>query len=222
MSAKEQLAPYLDRFVGLVNQHATGKLEISCKDGKIIVNITHEIGDVVETSAIDSSKISSYSEALKKNPNTVNFSQMKRLEKRALSRAEEARKATKEQQTIAEDAKVELLKAKQVAEKASHEAEEAQKETEYAKQKAEEAKHEAEEAKKEMDLLKIEAEEIRVNLESLKDKVNQSMKDKETKSIEDEEDYECDHCWKEFNNKESLRKHTHGCPVNTLTAYQNI
>ena len=82
----------------------------------------------MEKSAVDSSKVSSYSKALKKNPNTVNFSQMKRLEKRALSCAEEARKASKEQQTIVEDAKVELLKAKQVAEKASHEAEEAQKE----------------------------------------------------------------------------------------------
>ncbi len=48
MSAQEQLAPYLDRFVSLVNQHATGKLEISCKDGKITRNITHEIGDVVK------------------------------------------------------------------------------------------------------------------------------------------------------------------------------
>ena len=43
MSAQEQLAPYLDRFVSSVNRHATGKLEIGCKDGKITVNITHKI-----------------------------------------------------------------------------------------------------------------------------------------------------------------------------------
>ena len=213
MSAQEQLAPYLDRFVSLANQHATAKLEIVCKAGNVTVNITHDIGEIVKKSPVDISKTSSYSEALKKSANGVNSSQMKRLEKRAISRAEEARNAIKEQQTIAEDAKADYLRAKQMTEKVLHEAEEAKKETENMKLKAEKAKREAEKAKKEMILLESEAEEIRINVESLNQNVIQSRKDIEIEVTKDEDYFDCEHCCKEFDNKESLRKHTHGCPV---------
>ena len=46
MSSQEQLNPYLNRFTLLVQQHATAKLEFSCSDGKVTVNLFHDLGGV--------------------------------------------------------------------------------------------------------------------------------------------------------------------------------
>ena len=43
MSSNNLLSPYLNRFVTLINQNATAKLELSCIAGKVKVNITHEL-----------------------------------------------------------------------------------------------------------------------------------------------------------------------------------
>ena len=46
MSSQEQLNPYLNRFTILVQQQATAKLEFSCSDGKVTVNLFHDLGSV--------------------------------------------------------------------------------------------------------------------------------------------------------------------------------
>ena len=159
MSAKDLFAPYLNRFVSLLNQKATAKLELSCKDGKVNVNLFHDMGDFVETSPTSVQETPSYKEALKKGANKVSSSQMKRLHKRAVSRAEEARKETKHQQVIAEKARNDLVQAKEETEKALSDAEEAKLEAERVKlattklrQEAEKAKMEAEKAEHELNL----------------------------------------------------------------------
>ena len=43
MSAQEQFAPYINRFVALVHQKSVAKLELACKDGKVTINISHEV-----------------------------------------------------------------------------------------------------------------------------------------------------------------------------------
>ena len=42
MAIQEHLAPYLNRFVILLHQKATAKLELTCKDGKVNVNMSLE------------------------------------------------------------------------------------------------------------------------------------------------------------------------------------
>ena len=109
MSVQELISPYLKRFVILFNQNATAKLELSCAEGKVNVNIFHELGAIKQplppTLPV---KKTGYNEVLKKNLKT---SQLKRLQRRAAARAEEA--------------KAEILKGKEIAEKALEDAVEA-------------------------------------------------------------------------------------------------
>ena len=49
MSIQEQIAPYLNRFVLLFNQNAPAKLEIGCSEGRVSVNIMHDLGAVSKT-----------------------------------------------------------------------------------------------------------------------------------------------------------------------------
>ena len=46
MSAHEHLAPYLNRFVFLLNRNQNVKLENTCKNGNIIVRFNQEINKV--------------------------------------------------------------------------------------------------------------------------------------------------------------------------------
>ena len=46
MSAQEKFAPYLNRFTILLQQHATAVHKLKCMDGKVIVNLCHELGGV--------------------------------------------------------------------------------------------------------------------------------------------------------------------------------
>ena len=139
MSVQDQISPYLNRFVALVKNRAIAKLELHCKNGSITVNISHELGEVEETVPETIAK-PSYTDILKRN---VNVTQQKRLQRRAVARAEEALKSTKEQQKIAENAEQSLKRAKLEAEKAIGEAEEAKFVAEQAKLEAEKAKLEA-------------------------------------------------------------------------------
>ena len=43
MSVQEQLAPYINRFATLYHQNASAKLEFNIADGKLHVNLFHEL-----------------------------------------------------------------------------------------------------------------------------------------------------------------------------------
>ena len=81
MSVQELIAPYLNRFVILFNQNATAKLEFSCAEGKVNVNIFHELEAIRQP-------LPTTPLVLKKN---LKASQLKRLQRRAAARAEEAK-----------------------------------------------------------------------------------------------------------------------------------
>ena len=122
MSAKDLISPYLNRFVALLHQKSTAKVELSCEDGKLFVNLSHDLGEVEETTPQPEPTKPLYNNVLKKS---ITKSQVNRLQKRANARAEEAIAETKVQQEIAENAKTELEKATKDAEKATLEAEKA-------------------------------------------------------------------------------------------------
>ena len=46
MSSQALIAPYINRIVILINERSTAKLEIYCKAGEGIVNISHELVEV--------------------------------------------------------------------------------------------------------------------------------------------------------------------------------
>ena len=92
MSVQELNAPYLNRFVILFNQNATEKLELSCAEGKVNVNIFHELGAIEQPlPPTPPVKKAGYNEGMNKN---LKISQLKRLQRRAAARAEEAKAET--------------------------------------------------------------------------------------------------------------------------------
>ena len=124
MSAEAYLAPYLNRFVILLRQNSTAKLELNCKSGQLKVNISHDIGFVEEATTINPTN--SYADMLKKN---MKVSQPNRLKRRAAERAERAKEkehedAEKAKQYEAE-VEAEQEKTKAEAKKATEEAEQA-------------------------------------------------------------------------------------------------
>ena len=122
MSTHTLISPYINRFVNLIHENATAKLELSCTGGRDKVNILHDLGEVKDTSPKLATSPPTYSDALKKN---VRLSQINCLQKRANLRAEEARNKTKDQQKITEDALIGFEQAKDWAEKAQSDAERA-------------------------------------------------------------------------------------------------
>ena len=131
MSIQDQIAPYLNRFVLLFNQNATAKLEIGCIDGKVSVNISHDLGAVVKMAPTQKPEKQQYSNVLKKK---VSPSQLKRLKIRADARAAQAKVPTHEND--AEKANDDnVIEAEQV----EHEAKNARKEAEKNQTKAENA-----------------------------------------------------------------------------------
>ena len=124
MSAEAYLAPNLNRFVILLRQNSTAKLELNCKSGQLKVNISHDIGFVEEATTINPTN--SYADMLKKN---MKVSQLNRLKRRAAERAERAKEkehedAEKAKQYEAE-VEAEQEKTKAEAKKATEEAEQA-------------------------------------------------------------------------------------------------
>ena len=78
MSVQEHIAPYLNRFVILFNQNATAKLELSCAEAKVNVNIFHELGAIEQPlPPTPPVKKAGYNEVLEKN---LKISQLKRLQ----------------------------------------------------------------------------------------------------------------------------------------------
>ena len=118
MAVEAQLAPYLNRFVILLRQNSVAKLEISCSNGKLNVNISHDMGLVEQATPHPPP---SYKEVLKKN---LKRSQINRLQKRAAERADKASKEAEEAE--AETAKVTKY-SNEIAEKVNVAAEEAPK-----------------------------------------------------------------------------------------------
>ena len=151
MSIQEQIAPYLNRFVLLFNQNATAMLEIGCTDGRVSVNISHDLGAVVKTAPAQKPEQKQYSEVLKK---TVKPSQLNRLKKRADARAEQAKVSDK--------------KHEETAEKATNEATKAVQEAEKVKCEAENAKHEAKRAHTAAENVKVELENANVRINTKK------------------------------------------------------
>ena len=123
MSVQELIAPYLNRFVILLNQNATAKLEFSCAEGKVQVNIFHDLG-VPKPIHVPGPPVkkAGYNEVLKKNLKT---SQLNRLKRRAAARAEEAKTETLKQNKVAEKAVADAEKARHISEQHHVEAEEA-------------------------------------------------------------------------------------------------
>ena len=88
MSVQEQIAPYLNRFVLLLNQNASAKLEINCKEGRGNVIMSHDLRTIAHPNPLETQiPRPGYSEVLKKN---LPPSQIFRLQKRAAARAEQA------------------------------------------------------------------------------------------------------------------------------------
>ena len=121
MSVKDQLSPYLNRFVILCQQKSNVKLELCCDNGQVSVNLSHTLGVVSSTSPYEFPKKEKYSDVLKKK--NIGISQLNRLKRRAFERAEEAKKEAKLQKEIAEQAKMEAVKATCEAENVKLEAE---------------------------------------------------------------------------------------------------
>jgi hypothetical protein len=121
MSVKDQLSPYLNRFVLLCQQKSNVKLELCCDNGQVSVNLSHTLGVVSSTSPNEFPKKEKYSEVLKKK--NIGTSQLNRLQRRAFERAEEAKKEAKLQQETAKQAKMEAVKARSEAEKVKLKAE---------------------------------------------------------------------------------------------------
>ena len=131
MSIQDQISPYLNRFVLLFNHNATAKLEIGCIDGKVSVNISHELGAVVKMAPSKKPEKQQYSDVLKKK---VRPSQLKMLQIRADARAAQAKVPTHEHD--AEKANEDIvLEAEQV----DHEAENTRQKAEKDQTKAENA-----------------------------------------------------------------------------------
>ena len=159
MSAKELISPYLNRFVDLLYKKSSAKVELSCKNGQLSISMFHELGIIEEATTEAQPRMPSYNEVVRKN---ISNSQVRRLQKRAIFRAEEAIAKTKVQQEIAENAKHEFekymkeaeeaceraKKAKSLAEKSKFEADKSRKESEKFVKDAEEARKQSEEAKK--------------------------------------------------------------------------
>ena len=66
MSIQEQIAPYLKRFVLLFNQNAPAKMEIGCSEGRVSVNVSHDLGKVSKTPPTHQPEKQIYSDVLKK------------------------------------------------------------------------------------------------------------------------------------------------------------
>ena len=63
MSVKDQLSPYLNRFLILCEQKSNVKLELCCDNGQVSVNLLHAL-EVVSPSPDEIQKKEKYSEIM--------------------------------------------------------------------------------------------------------------------------------------------------------------
>ena len=87
MYAQEKFARYINRFTTRLQQHATAILEFKWKDGKVTVNLSHDLWSVEKSSPNNPLQISIFRRTQKK---AVKPSQLRRLQKRAAARAEQS------------------------------------------------------------------------------------------------------------------------------------
>ena len=89
---QDLLAPYVNWFAILHQQKASVILELSRFNGKINVNLKHDLGEVKASSPQNNIGHPAYSDVLIKNKS---LSQINRLQRRAKARAEESHSAEK-------------------------------------------------------------------------------------------------------------------------------
>ena len=175
MSGHPQLYPYLNRFTALWQGKADVKLEFTCLDGNVIINLSHNIGRIEKVPHEEKTQKPNDIQVLKKN---VSLSQIVRLQKRAAERAEaeklEAEKAKVDsleavtvlvQHKLVEAEKATDIRARFNNEKAKNNAMESKNEAENAKIVAEEALGEAVKAKREDKQSTSEAEQAKSEAE---------------------------------------------------------
>ena len=190
MSVQDLLSPYVNRFTLLHQQKASAILEFSYSNGKINVNLKHDLGEVKVPSPQTNLGHPAYRDVVKKNKS---LSQINRLQRRAKARAEESHNAPTS--IVNDDSEKETPEAEQKkleAEKARFEAEKAGLETKLksALQEAIDFKAEAEQAKTKIQIANKEAvpgikeaEQAKdtnmfneLELEKASDNINQSIK----------------------------------------------
>ena len=185
MSAQDKFAPYLNRFTTLLQQNATAVLEFKCKDGKVTVNLCHELGGVEKAPPTINLQNPSHRNTQKK---AVKPSQLRRLHKRAATRAEKSSVAAAEQ-------------AKDYNSTQNKESE---------KDSTEKVKGTTEPPEKDM-ALKGKAEEAKVELKKLDTEPDNS--DGQPKLKEDKlvlntsKKFKCRVCDSNFKNKDELKEH---------------
>ena len=209
MYSHPQLNPYLNRFTTLWQDNANVKLEFTCKDGNVIVNLSHNVGGIEKVPEAKRTHNPNDENVLKKN---VSLSQIVRLKKRAAERAAAEKCDVEKAKCIAEEAEKDAISAKMLhektkceAEKAKNEAEESRNEAEKAKLKAEQVKTDAEQARgkaeqakreakqaiseakqaiSEAEQAKSEAEEAKAEAEKAKSKAKKAKRDSEKATSE--------------------------------------
>ena len=86
--SQEQVNPYLRTIIQLVKENATAKLELSYLDGKVTINLLHDLGVVGKASPATAVYQAENGHVLKKN---VSPSPIIRLHKRAAEKSEKAK-----------------------------------------------------------------------------------------------------------------------------------
>ena len=160
---------------------STAKVQLSCEDGKLFVNLCHDLGVVEEITPEPESSKPLYNNVLEKN---LRNSQFVRLQKRANAWAEDAILETKVQQEIAANENIDRENATKDTKKARVEAEnaksfplkqklEAQQDIEHLKLVSEKAHqeslHSREKAEKAKALANRDAEKAELELLKVKD-----------------------------------------------------
>ena len=88
MSVQDLLAPNIKCFIILHQRKASSKFQFSCYDGKINVDLKHDLGEVKSSSPPQAYLVNpSYSDIDKKNKS---MSQINRLQRKDKARAEES------------------------------------------------------------------------------------------------------------------------------------
>ena len=109
MYSHPQLNPYLNRFTTLWQDNANVKLEFTCKDGNVIVNLSHNVGGIEKVPKEITKHNPNDENVLKKN---VSLSQIVRLKKRAAERAAAEKCDVEKAKCIAEEAEKDAMSAK--------------------------------------------------------------------------------------------------------------
>ena len=205
MSVKDLLAPYLNRFILLLNQNATAKLELSCTGGRVNVNMFHDLGCHAQPLPPKNPvHRPGYSEVLKKN---IPFSQVNRLQKRAAARAEEALVQAEKQQNLADEARKDAEKAKQETLDQKKVAEQAQKNAEKFKVEALEHREQADKAIKSAEEANEKAERNKDHAEQAKAQFEDLKVDYDAQFTRAKTDVKCQYCEFRFENITVMKDH---------------